>query len=85
MDTNSIFVYIDGSCINNGKINAKAGYGVFFDFDDQRNEYGIVNGKQTNNTGELTAFIRAIEIFFTFLAVVQHKHINLWTRFYKNI
>ena len=62
MDTNSICVYIDGSCSNNGKNNAKAGYGVFFEFDNPRNENGIVNGKQTNNTGELTAFIRAIEI-----------------------
>ena len=58
----SINVYIDGSCVNNGKPNAKSGYGVFFKDSDPRNEYGIVDGKQTNNTGELTAFIRAIEI-----------------------
>jgi ribonuclease HI len=77
MDTNSISVYIDGSCINNGKINAKAGYGVFFDFDDQRNEYGIVNGKQTNNTGELTAFIRAIEILKE--EINENKKINIYT------
>jgi ribonuclease HI len=57
-----IDVYIDGSCINNGKINAKAGYGVFFEHDDVRNESNVVEGKQTNNTGELTAMIRALEI-----------------------
>tara|TARA_B100000795_G_scaffold270051_1_gene262241 strand:- start:22889 stop:23710 length:822 start_codon:yes stop_codon:yes gene_type:complete len=57
-----INVYIDGSCINNGKENAEAGYGVYFKEDDERNEYNRVVGKQTNNTGELTAFIRALEI-----------------------
>ena len=58
-----INVYIDGSCINNGKENAVAGYGVYFKEDDEKNEYNRVEGKQTNNTGELTAFIRALEIF----------------------
>jgi ribonuclease HI len=62
MTTQSINVYIDGSCINNGKPTAKAGYGVYFGEDDVRNEYNRVIGKQSNNTGELTAFIRSIEI-----------------------
>jgi ribonuclease HI len=57
-----IDVYTDGSCINNGFANAKAGYGVYFEVDDPRNEYDVVIGKQTNNTGELTGFIRALEI-----------------------
>ena len=57
-----INIYIDGSCINNGSHNAQAGYGVYFKDNDERNEYSRVIGKQTNNTGELTALIRAIEI-----------------------
>jgi ribonuclease HI len=57
-----INIYIDGSCINNGSINAQAGYGVYFKKNDDRNESARVIGKQTNNTGELTALIRAIEI-----------------------
>ena len=77
MDTNSICVYIAGSCSNNGKNNAKAGYGVFFDFEDPRNENGVVNGKQTNNTGELTAFIRAIEILKE--DINEKKKINIYT------
>jgi len=77
MDTNSISVYIDGSCSNNGKNNAKAGYGVFFDFEDPRNENGVVDGKQTNNTGELTAFIRAIEILKE--EINENKKINIYT------
>lgn len=57
-----INVYVDGACTNNGKPNAKAGYGVFFDDNDIRNESDRVIGKQSNNTGELTAFIRSLEI-----------------------
>lgn len=57
-----INVYIDGACINNGQPNAKAAYGVWFGYNDVRNESGPVIGKQSNNTGELTAFIRCLEI-----------------------
>ena len=58
----SLDVYIDGACINNGQADAKAGYAVFFAHNDPRNECGRVKGKQSNNTGELTAFIRCLEI-----------------------
>ena len=58
----SINVYVDGACINNGSPDAKAGYGVYFGDNDNRNESNVVQGKQTNNTGELTGFIRALEI-----------------------
>lgn len=57
-----INVYTDGACSGNGTQNAKAGYGVFFTDNDPRNDYNVVIGKQTNNTGELTGIIRAIEI-----------------------
>lgn len=60
---NAINVYIDGSCGSNGQKGAKAGYGVYFAEGDSRNEYGAIEGdKQTNNVGELTAFIRCMEI-----------------------
>lgn len=56
-------VYIDGSASGNGKTDCKAGYGVYFGEDDERNESGrIIGSKQTNNVAELTAFIRAVEI-----------------------
>lgn len=58
----AIDVYTDGSCINNGKKNAKAGYGVWFGEDDPRNMSGLVKGKQTNNTGELTAILKALKM-----------------------
>jgi ribonuclease HI len=53
------YVYTDGSCINNGKPNAKAGMGVYFGPDDPRNVSRSITGKQSNNTGELTALIAA--------------------------
>ena len=72
-----INVYTDGACSNNGKPNAKAGYGVYFAENDPRNDYGTVVGKQSNNTGELTGFIRAIEILEEDIA--QNKEIHLYT------
>jgi ribonuclease HI len=79
-DDENINIYIDGSCIHNGSPNAIAGYGVYFKADDERNEYARVVGKQTNNTGELTAFIRAVEKMqdeLTKTPVV--KKINIYT------
>jgi ribonuclease HI len=76
-DNSDNCVYIDGSCINNGKVNARAGYGVFFDYNDARNESGVVKGKQSNNTGELTALIRALEILKK--DIEDKKSINIYT------
>lgn len=58
----SINVYTDGSCIHNGKPNAKAGIGVYFGENDNRNVSRRVVGKQSNNTAELTAIITALII-----------------------
>ena len=77
---NIINIYIDGSCINNGNPNAQAGYGVYFKKDDERNEYARVIGKQSNNTGELTALIRAIEIVYDKLNIQSSTiKINIYT------
>ena len=51
------YVYTDGSCIHNGKTNARAGYGIYFGPGDPRNVSKRVDGKQTNNVAELTAII----------------------------
>jgi ribonuclease HI len=73
-------IYIDGSCIHNGSPNAIAGYGVYFKADDERNEYARVIGKQTNNTGELTAFIRAVEkMNDELIKTPLTKKINIYT------
>tara|TARA_B100001063_G_scaffold154919_2_gene144524 strand:+ start:3804 stop:4589 length:786 start_codon:yes stop_codon:yes gene_type:complete len=57
-----IFVYTDGACTNNGKPNARAGFGVYFGKDDPRNVSEAYNGPQTNNVAELLAIIKALTI-----------------------
>ena len=52
------FVYTDGACSNNGRENAMAGIGIFLGQDDPRNVSQLVEGKQSNNTAELTALIK---------------------------
>lgn len=51
------YVYTDGACSNNGKSNALAGIGIFFGINDSRNVSRKIEGKQTNNTAELSAII----------------------------
>ena len=66
------YVYTDGSCYNNGKSNAIAGIGIFFDIDDDRNvskiitsNYSIQNKVKlihTNNSAELIAIIECYKL-----------------------
>jgi len=56
------YVYTDGSCIHNGKKNASAGIGIFFGLNDPRNVSKTIEGKQTNNTAELSALIEVYAI-----------------------
>ena len=60
-----LHVYTDGSCENNGRPNAKAGYGVYFGNRDPRNVSAPLKGPATNNRAELTALIAALEIIGT--------------------
>ena len=56
------YVYTDGACSNNGKNNANAGIGIFFGINDNRNISKKIEGKQTNNTAELSAIIETYNI-----------------------
>jgi len=56
------YVYTDGACSNNGKDNAFAGIGIFFGINDNRNISKNIEGKQTNNTAELSAIIETYYI-----------------------
>jgi len=56
------YVYTDGSCIHNGYKNAAAGIGIFFGPGDPRNVSKTIEGKQTNNTAELSALIEVYSI-----------------------
>lgn len=62
MDYKNINVYTDGGCSNNGRKNAKAGIGIFFSDNDSRNFYSRIEGKQTNNTAEISAILKAADI-----------------------
>lgn len=56
-ETPDYYVYTDGACSNNGRKTAKAGIGIYFGMGDVRNLSKKIEGKQTNNTAELTALI----------------------------
>jgi len=58
----NIYIFTDGSCSNNGKSNAMSGIGIYFGEDDLRNVSKKIEGKQTNNTSELSAIIEALKI-----------------------
>ncbi|KPU77043.1 uncharacterized protein Dana_GF28124 [Drosophila ananassae] len=56
-----VIVYTDGSCINNGRPGACAGYGVYFGPNHKLNAAKPVQGRVTNNVGEIQAAIHAIK------------------------
>ena len=58
-------MYTDGACSNNGKSNAKAGFGVWFGENDERNISESFTGTQTNNAAELLGIIKALTILKT--------------------
>uniref|UniRef100_A0A182LUJ3 RNase H type-1 domain-containing protein n=1 Tax=Anopheles culicifacies TaxID=139723 RepID=A0A182LUJ3_9DIPT len=55
-------VYTDGSCEGNGTSRAAAGIGVYFDEGHPLNTARPVTGRATNNTGEIQAATRAIQL-----------------------
>lgn len=62
---NYLYVYTDGSCINNGEKYAKAGIGIYFSKDNPNNlslELDNTKVKLTNNIAEIIAVIKAIKI-----------------------
>lgn len=59
------FVYTDGSCYNNGKINAISGVGIFFEENSNKNVSKIVDSLDfihTNNSAELYAILQGYEL-----------------------
>ena len=57
-----INIYTDGACSNNGKTDARAGFGIWFGEGDERNTSESFTGPQTNNRAELLAIIKALTI-----------------------
>jgi len=61
-DNKPVNIYTDGACSNNGKPDARAGFGVWFGKDDERNISQSFSGIQTNNVAELLAIVKALTI-----------------------
>jgi len=61
-DEGYVHVYTDGSCESNGKLNARAGIGVWFGKNHPKNVGEPVEGPPTNNVGEIEAATKAIQI-----------------------
>ena len=56
-------IYTDGSCTNNGKLNAKCGGGIWAGRDNNLNSHLSIPGPtQSNQVGELAAVVRALEL-----------------------
>ena len=72
-----IKVFTDGACIHNGKPNAKAGIGIYFGENDYRNVSEPITGKQSNNTAELKAILRAYYILKN--EIENKKRINIYS------
>ena len=77
MNLEPLYVYTDGSCSNNGKVNAVAGIGVYFAEGDPRNVSERVQGKQSNNTAELGAIRKVYDILEA--EIVSGKTISIVT------
>lgn len=54
-------VFIDGSCVGNGKDNARASYAVFWGMGHPFNQSGLVPGLATNQRAEVFAAIIALQ------------------------
>lgn len=71
-------VYTDGSCINNGKPNARAGIGIYFDKNNKNNTSKELKGENlSNNVAELVAIITVFKILKQ--EIKNNKEINIYS------
>ena len=70
-DGSVLCIYTDGSCLNNGTSRARAGYGVYFGPNDERNVAAALDGEKTNNRAEMTAIITALELSASHPGIVE--------------
>lgn len=61
--TDGIIIAVDGACRDNGRSNARAAYGVYFNIDSKYNTAGLLaEGPMTNQRAEITAAIEACRL-----------------------
>jgi ribonuclease HI len=76
MNNKKFIIFTDGACLNNGKKNSIGAIGIYFKENDTDNLGQIVendNNKITNQTMELLAVIKAMQIIDS---KIQNKIIN---------
>ena len=89
-ESDRIYVFTDGSCINNGKKNAKGGFGVFFGKNDMRNISKKFKKGETvsNNKAELTAILECLKVLTPmnkyYIVSDSEYSINCITKWYKS-
>jgi len=63
IDKKNLIVFTDGSALNNGKKNAKAGCGIVFpNYPELTKSFPLKGSIQTNNRAEFSACIEAIKV-----------------------
>ena len=93
----TLLVFTDGACKDNGSINAKAGYSAIFPNHSYLNiSEPLKNGMKTNNRAEYTAFIRALEqcekedptntktVYLFTDSKLLHNTVTQWIKGWKN-
>lgn len=76
----NITIYTDGSCLNNGKKDAKAGIGVYFGQNDPRNISEHFNDVPTNQRAELYAAIKGLNCIYDDPNIINHlSNITIYT------
>lgn len=58
-------VFTDGACSHNGRPNARAGYGVYFEKESSHNISARLKDKPTNQRAEMAAVLEAIRLTIT--------------------
>ena len=78
---NKLIVFTDGSCINNGKPNCKAGYGIHFPNKEFKHVSKALKSSDesgkcpSNNRAELTAILTTLKI----LKNIKNTEINIYS------
>uniref|UniRef100_A0A6C0E0X5 ribonuclease H n=1 Tax=viral metagenome TaxID=1070528 RepID=A0A6C0E0X5_9ZZZZ len=77
--TDSLYVFTDGNCKNNGKKNARAAYGIYFPEERYKefNKTGLVTEGPTNQKAELTAMKEALKAVHNILGEHISKKDNI--------
>lgn len=75
----TLTAFTDGACINNGKPNSKAGYGVYFHALSPYNVSEPLPGLATNQRAEMTAMLEALRIVLQHGLLARGGHFTIYT------